>query len=406
MNLHVPGRQRRSKNQRVIVTRGLVSLVAAVGMSACSTSSTKSAPPAPTTVVTPLATTVETSEGAWATIAMGHLGQPQNTFWQLFFQPKGGSSWSDKVAATAVATNGGLVLASAGGGLVVVGVEPSEGLRFSPLIASSDSGHSWSNGLLDQGLSSRPDALALNTSGGALALVGTEGATSILEVRSTNSLSSWRTMAIEKTLASSLAESCGVQSIEGVTFAGARPAVGVSCSRHGIVGVAVEQGGTWHLIGPTLPSSLADDSAAVLGFDETSTRLSVLVELSSASGHSLIEASTPDGGSGWSLSPSLPLTSFDEVTSYGPAKPNEMFVLLAVSRGRDRLELVGGSGKAWQSLPSPPVGTATIAFPPGATAEALAEDNSVLTVWRLNQASDGWVKTQVMTVPIGYGSSG
>ena len=62
---------------------------------------------------TPLATSVPAGGGTWATVAMGDLGQPLNTFWQLLFRPAGTNSWSDRVEATAVATNGGLVLASA-----------------------------------------------------------------------------------------------------------------------------------------------------------------------------------------------------------------------------------------------------------------------------------------------------
>ena len=62
---------------------------------------------------TPLATSVPAGGGTWATVAMGDLGQPLNTFWQLLFRPAG-TMWSDHVEATAVATNGGLVLASGG----------------------------------------------------------------------------------------------------------------------------------------------------------------------------------------------------------------------------------------------------------------------------------------------------
>ena len=87
---------------------------------------------------TPLATSVQTAAGTWATIAMGHLGQPLNTFWQLFFQPPGATSWSNQVEATATATNGGLVLASAGDRSVIVGVRPSVRLSFTPLIATSN----------------------------------------------------------------------------------------------------------------------------------------------------------------------------------------------------------------------------------------------------------------------------
>ena len=67
--------------------------------------------PPPTLFPTPLATSIQTAQGTWATVAMGHLDDPDNTFWQLFFRPAGSIAWSNQVEATATATNGGLVLA-------------------------------------------------------------------------------------------------------------------------------------------------------------------------------------------------------------------------------------------------------------------------------------------------------
>ncbi len=103
---------------------------------------------------------------------MGHLDDPLNTFWQLFFLPPGGRSWSNQVEATAVATNGGLVLAPSAGRSLAVGIRPSNQLTFSPVIATANGGRSWSNGLIPQGLAASPDALAAGPSGQAVALVG------------------------------------------------------------------------------------------------------------------------------------------------------------------------------------------------------------------------------------------
>ncbi len=90
---------------------------------------------------------------------MGRLDEPLNTFWQLFYRPNGAVAWSNQVEATATATNGGLVLASAGPSLMV-GVRPSVNLKFTPLISTSNGGRSWSDGLVTKGLAARPDALA------------------------------------------------------------------------------------------------------------------------------------------------------------------------------------------------------------------------------------------------------
>ncbi len=114
--------------------------LAAVALVACSTSdgpSVRSSASA-LSIPTPLATSVQTSAGTWATVPMGNLQQPLNTFWQLFFRAPGAASWSNKVEAAATATNGGLVLASAEGRSVIVGIRPSARLTFSHLITTSD----------------------------------------------------------------------------------------------------------------------------------------------------------------------------------------------------------------------------------------------------------------------------
>ena len=105
---------------------------AALGLASCGTSAL---PGAPTGAVAapskaPLPASVQTRAGTWATVPMGDLGQPLNTFRQLFFRPAGSASWSDRVQATATATNGGLVLADDNQDLVV-GVRPSNMLTFS-----------------------------------------------------------------------------------------------------------------------------------------------------------------------------------------------------------------------------------------------------------------------------------
>ena len=155
---------------------------------------------------TPLATSVQAGGGTWATVAMGDLGQPLDTFWQLLFRPSGASSWSDRVEATAVATNGGLVLAS-GSDSLVVGVRPSNDLTFSPLISTSNGGRSWSNGLLNQGLVSRPQALA-SARRRALAIVqGGEGAQVL---RDTKDSSAWQPVTTVRALASTpSSRACG-----------------------------------------------------------------------------------------------------------------------------------------------------------------------------------------------------
>ena len=75
-----------------------------------------------------LATSVQTSAGTWATVPMGHLDQPLNTFWQLFFRARGTSSWSNATSTLALATNGGLIIATPDGQSVEVGIRPAKSL--------------------------------------------------------------------------------------------------------------------------------------------------------------------------------------------------------------------------------------------------------------------------------------
>ena len=54
------------------------------------------APPSHRVIATSLATSIETSAGTWAVVPMGHLDQPLNTFWQLFFR----ASWRGTAGPT------------------------------------------------------------------------------------------------------------------------------------------------------------------------------------------------------------------------------------------------------------------------------------------------------------------
>jgi hypothetical protein len=71
-----------------------------------------------------------------------------------------------------------------------------------------------------------------------------------------------------------------------------------------------------------------------------------------------------------------------------------------------RLVVDSGSGGAWQQMPSPPRGTATVAFDPAAapTVAAFAVHGSTVTVWNLG-ATGRWAAGQVIHVKIQFGSS-
>lgn len=383
------------------IATSALSLCACSGGTASTSGSLVRAP----NIAVPLSTSVETGAGTWATIPMGQLDQPLNTFWQLFFLPAGGSTWSDQVEATAVATNGGLVLAASAEG-VVVGVEPSNDLTYSPLIASSDGGSTWSNGLLTEGLVERPQALAYGGDGRALALVKGSGNDQTKVLQSSEGLSIWRTLTSTSSLAAAPgARSCEPGELTAVTFLAVGPVLGASCSRPGVVGIFTEHAGSWDLVGPNLPSSLERGRAEVLSMTSSANTLTALVGISDGTVTDLVAAWSADGGQDWSTSSVLPMSGGSQLASVGPAGSDAWSVLVDDATGARTLDVVDGPGTSWTTLRSPPAATATVVFPPGAAPEALVVDGATLRVWDLDQESNSWTEGQRMNVPIQYGSS-
>jgi hypothetical protein len=347
---------------------------------------------------------------------MGNLGQPVNTFWQLFFRRDGARTWSNQVQATATATNGGLVLAPSGQSLLV-GVRPSQLLTFTPLISTADAGRSWSTGLISQGLASRPAALAVAPGGVALALVNGRGGTEVLE--STRGLSSWQPLVTGDELASSpIDPACepgpltAVGYVPATTSRGATgatpasPVVGTGCRRRGVVGIFEERKGAWQLAGPTLPTG--SGQAQVLGLFPNADGLAALIGLSgssaSGSGPTSLLAAWSGAGKAWTSSTALRLATGAHLLSF-VAHDGSLFALVAQPGGEDELTVGSATSHGWKRLPPPPPGTTTVAVGPGSTIDALAAGRTLLTVWHLASDVGTWAKSQVVQVAIQYGSS-
>jgi hypothetical protein len=353
----------------------------------------------------PLATSLQSAAGTWATLPMGHLTEPLNTFWQLLFRPTGATSWSNKVKATATATNGGLVLASAAGQPFIAAVRPAKFLRFSPLISTTDGGDSWSDGLLPQGLADSPDSLATAPGGPTLALV--EGGLGARVLASAGTLSTWRTLTTARRLASGRGgEACGLQGLTAVASLSGNAVVGARCSRPGVVGLFTARGGVWRLDPLPLPRSRRGGRVEVLGLEETPSGLAALFESSGKSGTTLVAAWTVNG-TRWTMSPPLALTARQHLLSFGPTAGTGIFALTDAPSGAERLLEEGGPGAAWEQLPSPPPGTATVAFGPTTVqaVDAFAVHDSTVTVWTLGDAAGPWARGQVIHVAIKFGSS-
>jgi hypothetical protein len=349
----------------------------------------------------PLATSVQTDGGTWATVAMGNLDQPLNTFWQLFYEPIGSSSWADKVQATATATNGGLVLGSDGPSLLV-GVRPSNELRFSPIIASTDAGRSWSNGVILPGLIAAPAALAVAPGQRTLALVEQGGGYQI-DASADGTLSHWQRLVTANKLARQPSiTACGLRSLGAIAYDGAVPVVGASCARRGEVG-HIELGPLgWSSVGPDLPADEATGPVDVMDISSTGGQVGVVLRVAQPIGPAIVVGWAQAGTSGWVLSPPLALGRSAHVVSVGPTAGGGISVLSART-GSSQLSVLDGPGAGWRGLPPPPPGTATVAFPASGQAQALAVFRTTLQVWRLG--STRWHLDQLLHVPIQFGSS-
>ena len=395
------GRQRpKGRALRPAVAASAV-VVTCVCVPAVASGASASRPPAlAVPLPTPLATSVQTSAGTWATIPMGNLDQPENTFWQLFFRPSGAVSWSDQVQATATATNGGLVLASAEGRALIVGIRPSQGLTYSPLISTSDGARSWSDGLIANSLAARPDAIAADADDQALALVSGGGGQVLTTV---GGISNWRVLTSKRALAAGTQRSCGLELLTGVGYRAGQPLIGGTCGRPGVVGLFSYQSGGWRLAGPAVPPGLGPGFVEVLALEPGRDGASALLAVGQGDRTSLFTAwSTPEGH--WGTSPPLMLRTDQDIASFGPVAGAGIFVLLSSTSGQKSLVVSRGSS-AWQHLPPPPAGTETVAFGTARPVTALAAGATVLTVWSLRSASGPWVKIQTINVPIQFGSS-
>lgn len=399
---------RSSLRQRRPIRLALIVSVAAASTSltiaAAGTAGATARPPEPAapSIPTPMSTSIDTTDGMWATLPMGRLDESLNTFWQLFNRPSPTAPWSNHVEATATATNGGLVLAAGATESLIVGIRPSSYLTFTPMVSTSGDPTSWSNGLIEAGLAARPDALAVGAGGRALALVGRGDHTTVL--RSGGNLSTWSALTTEKVLGSDPAgRACDLGALTAVGYLGGKALLAGSCARPGVAGLFVRRGGAWQLAGPTLSQAIAGGRVEVLSVQTTSATTTALLAVSRGSETDLVAAWSVAGQ--WSTSTPLRLPAGTSLSSIGPAGAGAVFVLTQGSSGQSALAIAQPSSAVWQKLPQPPSGTATVVFSPSSPVEALVGSATVLTVWSLDSGASRWVSGQVLHVPIQYGSS-
>ncbi len=348
-----------------------------------------------------MATSLTTTLGTWASVPMGRLGQPLNTFWQLFLVPAHGHRWADHAGQLAVADNGGLLMAGAGGRSLVVAVRPSDQLRFSAVVSTTD-GRSW--GPVPP-LNGTVASLATGADGSDVALVqGPGGQAAVLASSGGNA---WRTLLSGTAWGRRGAgRRCAPEALTAVAvLAPGTPVVGTACTRPGTTGVFVAHGKLWAPFGGAHLGGRADGSVVqVLSLRAGGGVVSALFAMGTGRASRLAEGWGRVHGP-WRLSAPLAMAPHGSLVSVGPAPRGGEFVLYRVGRTGLRLAVVDGPGRRWRSLPPPPAGTATVAFPGPGVVEALAAHGSTMTVWRLGGTPAHWAPVQRLHVDILYGSS-
>jgi hypothetical protein len=343
-----------------------------------------------------LNTSAATAAGSWAVVVMGGSAARHNAFWQLLTRPAGASSWT-VVTPPGTADNGGLVIA-AGAHALISAFRPSQDLTYTPLIQTSSGGRSWDSLNPLQGAAAKtPDALAMGPGGELVALL-----TSGTAMTAVPPYATWKSLTSSRSLAATPAgRRCGLRHLTAVAFTPqGTPLLAGACGKPGTPGIFTLTHGTWQAAGPTLPGAMSREAITALSLSQTPGWTAVLLEAGSGARARLLVASSRDGGGRWALSAPFPLDGAS-VSSASLLPGGTAAIELTTGRG-----VTSAVGQPWRALPPLPPGTATLtAGPRRGTVEALAVRRARLTVWQTVPGSLAWTRTQIMNVPILFGSS-
>jgi hypothetical protein len=378
---------------------GTVLTVLAFLTAACGSTTTGSAGSTQQTLITriPVATSLGgAGQPGWAAVQMGGSAASHNNFWELFARPAGSAQWR-LATPVGVASNGGLMMAAVGTGLIA-GFGPSQDLTFSPLAAVTAPGADWSqNGApVIPGLASVPDALASGPGGQLLALTGSGEVLRASAASVSGTWAAWTRVATLRTLSASPAgRACGLTALTaaGFTAAGA-PEVAGDCSRPGADGIFAQQADGWQAAGPAIPG----DRITVLGLTTQAGRTTALLYAQTASRAQVLAAWSASGTGSWTVSAAIGAGA-------GVPRSLQMWtggsaaLVLADGRGLT----IAGPGGSWRALPALPAGTATLALGPAGQLQALTVGGERLAVWQLTAGA--WHQVQRISVQIPYGSS-
>lgn len=353
--------------------------------------------PEPRAIDPPIATSLTTTAGTWASVPMGHLRDRLTTFWQLFFLPTTGGAWTDRTARLGMATNGGILFASPAGAPFLVGIRPSNLLHYSAF-ATTQNGRTWTAASPVQG---DVASLSAGTAGRVFALLDDRSGGRVLSAQS--AAAAWHTLVTAREIAdSSAGRACAPLSLSALASGpSGEPVVGADCRRTGASGVFSDRRGDWSSIGPHLDARGA--RVEVLSLQTRGGELSALFAILSRSGTRLVEGWGHPGS--WQLSSSLRIGAHTQLVSVGPSPDSGEFVLSRAPSGAERLVLVTPR-RTWSALRAPPKGTETVAFPSATRVDALSVSGNVMSDYVLTVSASAWSREGVVHVRILYGSSG
>jgi hypothetical protein len=136
----------------------------------------------------------------------------------------------------------------------------------------------------------------------------------------------------------------------------------------------------------------------------TGQRTTAILAATTRAGTSVLAAWSADGGTDWQLSPVLAAgrASRPSVSIWADGSAG---VVLSPASPRTGA-IIGWQAASWQTLPTLPAGTATLAIGSGGEPQALTVRNATMTAWQLPAGSSQWTFAQTVGVTIPYGSSG
>jgi hypothetical protein len=366
-----------------------VAVLVALGLGACGAAQ----PRAPTPQPAPLATSLPSTAGTWALVPIG-TSSGEGRFWELLWLRAGTAHWS-LVTPPGVQDNGGLSIASAPADALLAGFLPSINLHFSPLARTTDHGATWSPDLLEYGLASTPDSLAVDPQGALFALVPQHGGEVLARAHQDTP---WRTLVSASTLARApAAHGCALKNIGAITVSAAgQLTVSGSCALAGQIGEYVEEHRRWRAAAPTVPAALRQETANVLRLTSTPAGTFSMIKLTAPADEQLIAAWSSDGGESWAHTPALSLDAGQRLISTGPGPGRGAYLLTEAITGAKTIWTTAGPGASWHALPPPPAGTTTVAPLDSSRVEAFVTHNTTISDWRLERGR--WRRQQTIHV--------